>query len=86
MSDAREQFAACEALLTKGDVEACAAAAETLTKQYPKHARAWCLRAALAPHAAARSQPPPSILSADSCSAPPGADLASAGVSAASWP
>ena len=27
MSDAREQFAACEALLTKGDVDACAAAA-----------------------------------------------------------
>ena len=51
MSDARAQFAACEALLTKGDVEACAAAAETLTKQYPKHARAWCLRAALAPQA-----------------------------------
>ena len=51
MSDAREQFAACEALLTSGDAEACAAAAETLTKQYPRHARAWCLRAALAPQA-----------------------------------
>ena len=51
MGDAREQFAACEALLNDGDVEACAAAAETLTKQYPKHARAWCLRAALAPQA-----------------------------------
>ena len=48
MSDAREQFAACEALLNDGAVDACAAAAETLTKQYPKHARAWCLRAALA--------------------------------------
>ena len=31
MSDAREQFAACEALLTKGDVEACAAAASKNT-------------------------------------------------------
>jgi 7-keto-8-aminopelargonate synthetase-like enzyme len=51
MSDAREQFAACEALLNDGAVDACAAAAETLTKQYPRHARAWCLRAALAPQA-----------------------------------
>jgi len=51
MSDARTQFAACEALLNDGAVDACATAAETLTKQYPKHARAWCLRAALAPQA-----------------------------------
>ena len=47
----RAQFAACEALLNDGAVDACAAAAETLTRQYPKHARAWCLRAALAPQA-----------------------------------
>ena len=51
MGDAREQFAACEALLNDGAVDACAAAAEALTRQYPKHARAWCLRAALAPQA-----------------------------------
>ena len=51
MGDAREQFAACEALLNDGAVDACAAAAEVLTKEYPKHARAWCLRAALAPQA-----------------------------------
>ena len=31
MSDARTQFAACEALLNDGAVDACAAAAETLT-------------------------------------------------------